>query len=250
MRIIFFLFLLIMSSCASYKQNIMFKSTEAEAAEKAKKDASETEKNFVIAKNDRLSIDIYSNGGERLIDPNPELSKSNQTNQNNSEEDPIYLVDINGVIKLPMIGEIKLEGLTLRQAEEMLQKEYANFFKDPYVQLSFVNKRVIVLGALGGQVITLENENVTVVEVLALAKGLDNNSKAQNMRLIRGEKVYEIDFSTIEGFKNGNMLIQSGDIVYVEPVRRPFSEAMRDYSGLISMMVALATLITVISTVN
>jgi len=228
----------------------MFKSTEAEAAEKAKKDASETEKNFVIAKNDRLSIDIYSNGGERLIDPNPELSKSNQTNQNNSEEDPIYLVDINGVIKLPMIGEIKLEGLTLRQAEEMLQKEYANFFKDPYVQLSFVNKRVIVLGALGGQVITLENENVTVVEVLALAKGLDNNSKAQNMRLIRGEKVYEIDFSTIEGFKNGNMLIQSGDIVYVEPVRRPFSEAMRDYSGLISMMVALATLITVISTVN
>lgn len=250
MRITLFLFLLTMCSCASYKQNIMFKSTETEAAEKAKKDASETEKNFQIAKNDRLTIEIYTNGGERLIDPNPELSKTNQGSETTSDDDPIYLIDINGIIKLPMIGEVKLEGFTLRQAEEMLQKEYAKFFKDPFVQLSFVNKRVIVLGALGGQVIPLENENITVVEVLALAKGLNNDSKAQNMRLIRGDKVYEIDFSTIEGFKNGNMLIHSGDIVYVEPVRRPFSEGLRDYSGIISMLVALATLITVLSNVN
>lgn len=228
----------------------MFKSTEAEAAEKAKKDASETEKNFQIAKNDRLTIEIYSNGGERLIDPNPELSNVNQNTQTTSEDEPIYIVDINGLIKLPMVGDVRLEGLTLKQAEEVLQKEYARFFKDPYVQLTFVNKRVIVLGAMGGQVIPLENENVRVVEVLALAKGLDNNSKAQNMRLIRGEKVYEIDFSTIEGFKNGNMLIQTGDIVYIEPVRRPFSEGLRDYAGIVSMLVALATLITVVSSVN
>lgn len=250
MRIIFLFFLFIMSSCASYRQNIMFKSTETEAAEKAKKAASSTEKNFQIAKNDRLIIDIYSNGGERLIDPNPELSKSNQNLQSTTEGDPVYLVDIGGMIKLPMIGEIKLEGFTLRQAEEILQKEYAKFFKEPYVQLSFVNKRVIVLGAMGGQVIPLENENITVVEVLALGKGLNNDSKAQSVRLIRGERVFEIDFSTIEGFKNGNMLVQSGDIVYVEPVRRPFSEGLRDYSGIISMLVALATLITVLSNVN
>jgi polysaccharide biosynthesis/export protein len=239
-----------MSSCASYKQNIMFKSTEAEAAEKAKKDASETEKNFLIVKNDRLTIEIYSNGGERLIDPNPELSKVNQNTQATSEEEPIYLVDINGLIKLPMVGEVRLEGLTLKQAEEVLQKEYTRFFKDPYVQLSFVNKRVIVLGAMGGQVIPLENENIRVAEVLALAKGLDNNSKAQNMRLIRGEKVYELDFSTIEGFKNGNMLIESGDIVYIEPVRRPFSEALRDYSGVFTILISLTTLITLLVSLN
>jgi polysaccharide export outer membrane protein len=159
-------------------------------------------------------------------------------------------VDINGLIKLPMVGDVKLEGITLKQAEEILQKEYARFFKDPYVQLSFVNKRVIVLGAMGGQVIQLENENVRVAEVLALAKGLDNNSKAQNMRLIRGEKVYEIDFSTIEGFKNGNMLIQSGDIVYVEPVRRPFSEALRDYSGIFTILISMTTLVTLLVSLN
>ena len=228
----------------------MFKSTETEAAEKAKKDASETEKNFEIVKNDRLTIEIYSNGGERLIDPNPELSRVNQNMQTTAENEPIYFVDINGLIKLPMVGDVRLEGLTLKQAEEILQQEYTKFFKDPYVQLSFVNKRVIVLGAMGGQVIPLENENVRVAEVLALAKGLDNNSKAQNMRLIRGEKVYEIDLSTIEGFKNGNMLIQSGDIVYIEPVRRPFSEALKDYSGIFTILISLTTLVTLLVSLN
>ncbi len=231
----------------------MFKSTEAESAEKAQRVASETEKNFQIAKYDRLTLDIYSNGGERLIDPYPELRNVNPNmmrQQSNAENKPIYLIDVNGIIKIPMVNEVKLEGLTLRQAEEILQKEYAKFFKDPYVKLAFVSKRVIVLGAVGGQVIPLENENVTVAEVLALAEGLDNLAKAQNMRLIRGDKVYEIDFSTIEGYKNGNMLIQSGDIVYVEPVRKPVSEAMRDYAGIVGMLISLITLITVISNSN
>lgn len=228
----------------------MFKSTDTASPEKLKKEALGEEKNFKIAKNDRLTIEVYSNGGERLIDNNPELSKINPNTQSSNEDEPTYLIDLNGLIKLPLINEIKLEGFTLKQAEEVLQKEYARFFKDPFVKLSFVNKRVIVLGALGGQVIPLKDENVTLVEVLGLAKGINNDSKVQNMRLIRGDKVYEVDFSTIEGFRNGNMLIQSGDVVYVEPVRRPFSEALRDYSGIISMLVALATLITVISTVN
>jgi polysaccharide export outer membrane protein len=249
-RIIFFVGIFLLSSCASYKQNIMFKSTDTAVAERVRKEALGTEKNFQITKNDRLKIAVFSNAGERLIDPNPELTQTNSAARQSSQDEPIYLIDLLGLVKLPLVGEINLEGFTLKQAEEVLQKEYARFFKDPFVQLSFVNKRVIVLGALGGQVIPLENENTTVVEVLALAKGLNNDSKAQNMRLIRGDKVYEIDFSTIEGFKNGNMLIQSGDVVYVEPIRKPFSEGLRDYSGAISMLVSLATLITVISSLN
>lgn len=249
MRTTFLLLVLFMTSCASYKQNIMFKSNENVIAEKAKKDAGETEKNFHIEKNDRLTIKIYSNGGERLIDPNPELSQSNLSKES-TEHDPIYLIDLNGLIKLPMVGEVKLEGLTLKQAEDILQKEYAKFFKEPYVKLSLVNKRVIVLGSMGGQVIPLENENMRLVEVLALAKGLDNDSKAHNLRLIRAEKVYEVDLSTIEGYLNGNMLIEPGDILYIEPIRRPFSEGLQDNLGIINLMLALATLITILNNIK
>ncbi len=55
-----------------------------------------------------------------------------------------------------MIGEIKLEGLTIRQAEEVLQQAYSKFYEDAYVVLKYTNKRVIILGAPGGQVIPLD----------------------------------------------------------------------------------------------
>jgi polysaccharide export outer membrane protein len=238
--------LLFMMSCASYKQNIMFKSTEEVQPERISKEVSAVEKNYHIQKNDLLSLEVYSNKGERLIDPNPELSQKNGAIQEVEEDEPVYLVDLKGIVRFPMVGEINLENFTLRQAEEILQKEYAKFFKEPYVQLTYKNKRVILLGALGGHVIPLENENMNLLEVLALGKGLTNDSKAQNIRLIRGVRVFEIDLSTIQGLRDGNVIVEPGDVIYVEPVRRPVSEALRDYSGALSLLISLTTLLLVL----
>jgi polysaccharide export outer membrane protein len=224
----------------------MFKSTEEVQPERISKEVSAVEKNYHIQKNDLLSLEVYSNKGERLIDPNPELSQKNGAIQEVEEDEPVYLVDLKGIVRFPMVGEINLENFTLRQAEEILQKEYAKFFKEPYVQLTYKNKRVILLGALGGHVIPLENENMNLLEVLALGKGLTNDSKAQNIRLIRGERVFEIDLSTIQGLRDGNVIVEPGDVIYVEPVRRPVSEALRDYSGALSLLISLTTLLLVL----
>jgi polysaccharide export outer membrane protein len=236
-------------SCASYRQNIMFRGNEQGQPEAYKNDAASIEKNYLIQGNDLLQLDVFSNKGERIIDPNPELT--NQPNQNQNAPAVFnYLVESNGIVKLPMIGELQLKGLSIRQAEEIAQKEYANYFKEPFVRLSFANKRVIVLGAPGGQVIPLTNQNVTVVEVLALAKGINNEAKADQIKLIRGEHVYQLDFSTIKGFKDGNMVVEPGDVIYVEPIRRPFTEALRDNFTVISLIVSLSTLVVVIRSVN
>ena len=211
------------------------------------KEALMVEKNYVIQQNDYLKLDVYSNKGEKLIDPNPELSNLSVNQQTTTRQQPNYLVDLNGMAKFPMIGELKLTGLTLRQAEEIIQEEYLKYFKEPFTILTYANKRVIVLGAPGGQVIPLVNQNISLVEVLGLAKGLDNFSKAQNIRVLRKEKVFLVDLSTIEGYKNSNMLIEPGDIVYVEPVRRPVSEAFKDYAGIIGLAVSIYTLIIVVN---
>jgi polysaccharide biosynthesis/export protein len=236
-------------SCASYKQNIMFRSTPQAEPEQFKREAASVDKNYQIQPNDLLQLDVFTNKGERIVDPNPELTQNavaatTTTNVFN------YLVESNGLVKFPMIGQLQVNGLTIRQAEEIAQKEYAKFFSDPFVRLSFVNKRVIVLGAVGGQVIPLTNQNVSLIEVLALAKGLNNEAKANNIKLIRGEHVFQIDFSTIQGFKEGNMLIEAGDVVYVEPIRRPFTEALRDNFTVISLIVSLSTLVVVIRSAN
>ena len=241
-QILIFAGSILLLSCGSYKQNIMFKPSEGYQPEVFKKEASATEKNYVIQKSDYLNLQIFSNNGERLIDPNPEMTGQTTGGKDQQKAEQInYLVDINGIAKLPLVGEMKLEGLTLRQAEEIVQKEYSKFFKDSFVIFSYVNKRVIILGAPGGQVIPLVNQNVRVAEVLAMAKGVNNDGRANNIKLIRGEHVYQIDFSTIKGFGEGNMLVEPGDIIYVEPIRRPFSEGLRDNYILGSLMISIIT---------
>lgn len=207
--------------------------------------AKEAERNYVIQKNDYLKLDVYTNSGERIIDPELKLLKDMPT-QATMKPHPTYLVNVLGLAKFPMVGEIKLEGLTVRQAEQILQTEYSKFYKDPFATLEYTNKRVIVLGSPGGKVIPLVNENVTLVEIIALATGIENDAMAHNIRVIRGEELFVVDFSTIEGYKKGNMIMHHGDIIYVEPIRRPVAEATRDYAPLLSLMISITTLIVVL----
>jgi polysaccharide biosynthesis/export protein len=232
-----------LTSCGSYKQNIMFKVPEGVVLQQQ---AETVQRNYVIQPNDWLQLNLYTNKGELIIDPDFSLLKDMPAQSMQRRPDPVYLVDINGVVKLPMVGDLKVEGLTVRQAEAILQKEYSKYYTEPYAVLQYTNKRVVVLGAPGGQVIPLVNENVTLIEVLALASGLPNDSKAQNIRVIRGEQFFVADLSTLEGYKRTNMIMQPGDIVYVEPIRRPVSEAVRDYGPVISVITSLTTLIVVL----
>ena len=236
------------AACSSYKQNIMFKLPEDHQPTPVPIDA---EQDYRIQKNDLLYVDVYSNNGERIIDPNPHLSNSGNNVNRNTEDDRIkYLVAFDGKIKLPMVNEIFLDGFTLRQAEVAVQQEYARFFKDPFVVMEFVNKRAIILGATGGQVITLTNQNMKLTEVLAIGKGLENDAKAQNIRILRGDEVFLVDLSTVDGYQKGDIFIQPGDIIYVEPIRKPVSEATRDYGALLSMLISLTTLIIVLANTN
>lgn len=237
---------LFLSSCGSYKQNIMFRVPDEQTLQRG---VAEAEKNYVIQKNDYLELEVYTNGGERMIDPDLKIQRENESSSQAATPKavPQYLVDLNGVLKLPMVGSLKLEGLTLRQAEEILQKEYTKFYTQPFVILRYTNKRVVVLGAPGGQVIPLANENTTLVEVLALAKGVGNDAKAHNIRVLRHDKVFVADLSTFDGYLKNNMIIEPGDIVYVEPVRRPLIEGLRDYGPVLSILTTLTTLVLVIT---
>jgi len=236
-----------LGGCKSYKQNIMFKVDEDFNYNDIRQESDELVGNYKIQTNDQLYIEVYTNKGERIIDPDLELNKI--TAQGNIQKPNLkYLVEDNGQVNFPMIGRIPLEGLTLEDANAMLEEAYANFYNDPYVITSFANKRVIVLGAPGGQIVPINNEKVTLSEILAVSGGLDINAKSKNIRVIRGEKIFLADFSTIEGYKKSEMIVQPGDIIYVEPVRKPFAEATRDIAPTISLLTSVITLLILIIT--
>ena len=208
----------------------------------------EAERNYIIKRNDYLNIEVYTNGGERIIDPDYELLKETgvQQNQRLNRPNPNYLVQEDGNIRLPMIGLVPLVDMNLRQADLLLQERYSEFYEDPYVLTRYINKRVIVLGATESVVVPLEHENMTLIEVLAIAGGLGRDAKAQNIRLIRGNlsnpEVYIIDLSTINSMAGTLKKVLPGDIIYVEPVRRPFTEGVRDIAPLVSLLTSAVAL--------
>ena len=220
---------------------------QADNAQAVQAQVQKTEKNYVIQKNDRLELEVYTNQGERLIDPNNFISKEGAEGAVQKQVVNTYLVDQQGLVKLPMVGTINLEGLTIRQAEEILQKEYLKFYKETFVVLKFTNKRVVVLGAPGGQVIPLLHDNMRLTEVLALAKGINNDAKAFNIRVMRGDTLFKADLTTFEGYKKNDILIEPGDIVYVEPIRRPLIESLRDYGPVLSIITSMTTLLVVLT---
>jgi polysaccharide export outer membrane protein len=242
------LMIAVLCSCGAYKQNIMFKTSSDSKIVQEKQIA---ESNYVIQKNDLLTVEVFANHGVKVVDAKSESLKDSPGQSTLQSDLPKYLVDKEGIVKLPLLQAIKLEGLTVRQAEEILQKEYnVNPYIEPLVVLRIVNKRVTVLGSPGGKVIPLLDENIRLTEVLALAGGINLDGKAKNIRVLRGSQIFIADFSTVEGYLRDDMLIQSGDIVYVEPLRRPFLEGLQNYGPLFSIITGLATLAVIIVNQN
>jgi polysaccharide export outer membrane protein len=252
----FFLVLLlipVLYSCKVYKSNIMFKTEYEYVVDSIRKANSEPDKNFVIARNDYITIKVYTNKGERIIDPDFELMKGIPINGIQIPEIR-YLVRQNGKVFLPMVGDIKLEGYNIRQADSILSMEYSKYYYDVFVNTKIANKRVVVIGAIGGKVIPLENDNINLIEVIALYGGMSNDSRAGRIRLIRGDlkkpDVSLINLSTIEGMKKASLSIEPNDIIYIEPVRRNFPQFIQDVYPLLTAVTSLVSIILLIANLN
>ena len=242
-----FLICLILGSCKAYKQDILFQLDENFTKEDLSRATDQAESNYTLNPNDVLLLDVFTNKGERLIDPNFELTQGNIGNQARQQRDLFkYIVQADGTAQFPVVGQFNVAGMTLNEAELKIAEAFGTIYKDPFVKLRIDNRRVIVLGAPGGQVVPLATENISIVEVLALAGGVNLGAKAQDIKLIRGEAVYEIDLSTISGLKETSLNVEPGDVIYVEPFRRPWRQSLTDVSPVLNLTSTLLALILVI----
>lgn len=201
------------------------------------------ETNYTIQPNDLLNVKVYTKNGEMIIDPEYELSKNINTNNRNTRPDPEYLVRLDGSIYLPMVGDVVLLGLTIHEANLKLIELYSEYFVDPYVITKYTNKRVTVLGAPGGQIIPLTNENVTVAEVIAMSGGLQKVGNASKITLLRGEDVFLIDFSSVDGYYKTNQIVKAGDIIYIEPINRLIADNSSTFALVLSSITTITALL-------
>ncbi|MEQ9423843.1 MAG: polysaccharide biosynthesis/export family protein [Cyclobacteriaceae bacterium] len=234
----------------------MFKLDEEFGADDLSQAVREAEKNYVIQINDYVQINVFTNNGERIIDPNNQFNNNqgNQQNLRNNQRQFEYLVQVDGRVKVPILGLVKLEGMTIQEAETYLEQLFDEYYKDSFVRLQYINKRVILLGATGGSVITLQNENISLVEIIAMAGGISQGAKSSTVKLIRGDltnpEVFSVDLRTISGMKASILNVEPGDIIYVEPRRRVFFEAIRDVGPIMGLISSLLTLAFIIENVS
>ncbi|WKV12998.1 polysaccharide biosynthesis/export family protein [Marivirga harenae] len=241
-----------MSGCKVYRQNIILQSESDINSENFKEEVSKIEGAYKIQSGDKVNIEVYTNKGERVIDPNLELNAITGGGAGGGRlmPDKEFEVLPNGTAILPLLGETKIEGYSIGGLQEMLKEQYSEYYIQPFVRVRALNRRVVVLGAMGGQVIPIENEKMTVLEILALSGGLNRDSKGRNIRLIRGPlddpSVQVINLATIEGMQKANLQVLPNDIIYVEPIRRIFTESVRDIAPVIGIVTNVVTLFIVI----
>ncbi len=203
---------------------------------------------YKLAANDIIQFRLFSNDGFKIIDIINQQGGGAQLQSLNFS--PSYIIKYGGTAKLPILGETKLSGLSLREAELYLEGLYSEFYNDPYVVITVSNRRVIVFPGQSGSatVISLTNDNTTLLEALALVGGLGNDAKASQIKVIRGEssdpEVYLIDLSTIDGMKDGGMVLQANDIIYVEPRVNTVKEILGEITPIVGLISTTISLIT------
>lgn len=240
----YYLFLLVLisfSSCKFFRSNLMLKTSKDYAYDKLADSLSK--QNYKIENNDILQIRIFSNDGFKIID----LANS----ATNFRLDIDYIVERDGTAKMPLAGQIKLAGLTIPEAQAYLEEVYDKFYVKPFVTVKVTNKRVIVFPGNGGaaKVLSLANNNTTVIEALALTGGIAEDGKAYKVKLIRNDgspkpKVYLMDLSKIEGIAAGNTVVLANDIVYVEPRYRLARTLVAELAPLISLLTSTILIYT------
>lgn len=135
-----------------------------------------------------------------------------------------YLVDANGFIDYPVLGKVKVSGMTLRQVKDMLAKRLEDFVKEPVVEARILNYRITVLGEVGtpGSIVA-SNHKLSVVDAIALAGDMPITGRKDNVLIIReteGRREYaRLNLNSRNVFSSPYYYLKQNDIIYVEPAR-------------------------------
>lgn len=225
--LISFLFIttaLLLGSCSSSKHVAYFKNidTISLAASRGLYDAH-------IMPKDQLTITVMTTNPEAsapfnltvgsTVSTGGQLASSSQSLQG-------YLVDNEGNINFPIIGELHVAGKTKTECEDMIKEKirpYLNEKENPIVTVRMASYRVTVIGEVGSpKVIPVTTEKMSIIEALASAGDLSIYGKRNNVLLIREDATGE-KHSTRINLNDGNVFnspyyyLQQNDIIYVEP---------------------------------
>ena len=241
---------IIACSCSSTKKLIYVQDVSSASAPAPLALGNYTEP--IIQPDDILAININT------TDPNATLSINNKngvyTNggtSTNGSSNPLagYLVGKDGNVDIPVIGTVKLGGLTTFEARKNLKAIAKKSFENPIVDVRFSNFKITILGEVNHPAAYIvPNEQVTVLDALGYAGDLTIYGRRTNILLIRkgfnGNNVsVRLDMTKKDILNSQYYYLKQNDVLYVEPLK---TKVLNNDSNLVKYLSLAATLLTAV----
>jgi polysaccharide export outer membrane protein len=253
-KFFFVLVLVMFSSCVSKKDIVYFQYDNIDQA------AVSNSYKTIIKPDDLLQITITALDIEAVRPFN--LAAVTYATSTNSAigvaQQQTYLVDTKGEIEFPVLGKIKIGGLTRDETIDLLKSKLSpDYIKDPNVNIRISNYKISVMGDVhrpGSY--NIPNERITILDALALAGDVNISGQRNNILIIREEankKVqYRVDIRSNNLLTSPVYYLQQNDVVYVEPnyARIQSASSNSNTSLVISISSVLVALLTSISFLN
>ncbi|WP_438423373.1 polysaccharide biosynthesis/export family protein [Aquimarina macrocephali] len=136
--------------------------------------------------------------------------------------EPTYLINEEGNIDFPVLGELKIAGLTRIEAKEVIKEKLKIYINDPIVSVRLKNFKITVMGEVSKPgSYTIPNERVTIIEALGLAGDMTIKGRRENVIIIReneGVNTYHrVDLTSKSIFESPVYYLAQNDVLYVEP---------------------------------
>lgn len=165
-----------------------------------------------------------------------------------------FTVSADGTIDYPVLGKIKVEGMTRSELSAFIKGEIMGrgLIKDPIVTVEFLNVGFSVLGevAAPGRY-DLNADVITILEGISIARDLSIQGNRTNVKVLRKEgdkvKTYVVDLTDAKALANSPAYyLKQGDIIYVEPndIRKRQTTANGNSVTNISFWISVASLLT------
>lgn len=154
------------------------------------------------------------------------LPKTSSGNSSIEEKTFGYLVDGSGHIDFPVVGRLKVEGLTTIEASDMVRERLSIYLNEtPVVRIRIVNFTVSVLGEVASPgVINIDSERINIFEALAMAGDMTLYGERRGVKIVREmpngrRRVVSLDLQSADIIDSEYYYLQQNDVIYVQPNR-------------------------------
>jgi polysaccharide biosynthesis/export protein len=203
---------------------------------------------FVLTINpgDILSIQLFTINAEAF--PGIASTIDKQVIDNRSSYEKGFVVDNEGMVELPMVGKVRLSGLSLTAARDTLSGRFGYYIDEPVVVVKKLSFKITLLGEVSRPgLYYIPNEKISFFEALGLAGDLTYYGNRKTIKVIRkaGDSYREIhvDLTTKQPLSSEVTYLHPDDVVYVAPVKRRGTATLSPTVAVVTSVVATLTLV-------